>query len=274
MVLLVVAEQISGTARTLLEAGGVAFVDRLGHASIRMPGIFIRTGGFSIDSHLVRQSPHRAQLSGKSGLVAETLLLDPQRPWKVDDLATKSTVSAGLTHRVLVRLEDLGIVEKRGSGPSAVRHLPDPGALLDLWAEEEHDVRPKETAVYVLARPGSVPAQSLSARLNEHEIVHAISGAAAAAMVAPSVTSTPVVRIRLTSAVSVDLAIAAAGGRQVEDGQNVVLVQASDDLALRSRQLVKGAWLTAFPRTYIDLLRDPRRGREQAAAFRQQALAF
>ena len=271
---ILVAERTSEGARQILEANGVAYLDGLGNASIRLPGVFIRTGSFSAAAVIVERQPVKARLAGKAGLIAQALLLDRDRSWRVADIAAKAGVSTGLAHRVLARLEAAAILAADGSGPRKVRRITNPEALLDLWAEEERERGARRTAAFVLARPGARTAALLSERLAGAGITHAITGIAAAAILAPALTSVPVTQVRVAAAIPASDALKALEARQTEEGSNLVIVQGADDAELRFRHKVDGIWLAADTRIYLDSLRDPRRGKEQAQLFRESVLGI
>ena len=271
---LLVAEHTSQGAREILEANGVAYLDGLGNASIRFPDLFVRTGSFGAAAVIVDRLPTRARLAGKAGVIAQALLLDRGRAWRVGDAAAEAGVSAGLAHRVLARLEEAAILTAEGSGPKKVRRLTNPAALLDLWAEEEKEPGARRTTAYVLTRPGAQVAAVLSERLSAAGIDHAVTGVAAAAMLAPALTSVSVTQIRLTARIPASEALRALDARSTEEGSNLVLVQGADDVELWFRREVAGTWLAANTRIYLDALRDPRRGREQAQAFRESVLGI
>ena len=271
---ILVAVHTSEGARQILEANGVAYLDGLGNASIRLPGVFVRTGSFSAAAVIVDREPVKARLAGKAGLIAQALLLDRDRAWRVADIAAEAGVSAGLAHRVLARLEDATILAADGIGPRKVRRITNPEALLDLWAEEERERGARRTAAFVLARPGARTAALLSERLAGAGIMHAITGIAAAAILAPALTSVPITYVRVTAAVPVSEALNALDARQTDEGANLVIVQGADDAELRFRREVDGIWLAADTRIYLDSLRDPRRGKEQAQLFRESVLGI
>jgi len=271
---ILVAERTSQGAREILEANGVAYVDGLGNASIRLPGVFVRTGSFSGGAVIVDQTPVRARLAGKAGLVAQALLLDRDRSWRIADIAAKAGVSTGMAHRVLARLESAGIMAAEGRGPRKVRRVTNPAALLDLWADEERERGARRTAAFVLTRPGTRTAALLSERLGGAGITHAITGIAAGAILAPVFTSVPVTQVRVTAAIPASEALKALEARQAEEGSNLVIVQGADDAELRFRREVDGIWLAADTRIYLDSLRDPRRGKEQAQVFRESVLGI
>lgn len=271
---ILVAERTSEGARQILEAKGVAYLDGLGNASIRLPGVFVRTGSFSAAAVIVDREPVKARLAGKAGLIAQVLLLDRDRVWRVADIAAQAGVSTGLAHRVLARLEGATILTADGTGPRKVRRITNPGALLDLWVEEEKEQGARRTVAFVLARPGTRTAAILSERLAGAGITHAITGIAAAAILAPALTSVPVTQVRVTADIPASDALHALEARQTDEGSNLVIVQGADDAELRFRREVDGIWLAADTRIYLDSVRDPRRGKEQAQLFRESILGI
>jgi hypothetical protein len=84
----------------------------------------------------------------------------------------------------------------------------------------------------------------------------------------------PVSQLRLGAQVDVDEVLVALSARQVTEGANVVLLQPPTDAELLFRQCPHDTWLAANTRIYLDALRDPRRGAEQAATFREAVLGF
>lgn len=71
----------------------------------------------------------------------------------------------------------------------------------------------------------------------------------------------------MSAAIPASDALKALEARQTEEGSNLVIVQGADDAELRFRREVEGIWLAADTRIYLDSLRDPRRGKEQAQIF-------
>ena len=60
----------------------------------------------------------------------------------------------------------------------------------------------------------------------------------------------------------------------MEEGYNVVFLQAKDDAPLAFRQQIGGLWVANRFRIYAELRRDPRRGREQADHLRAEVIGF
>lgn len=267
---LLIADETTAEAREILERHGIAVIDGLGNAHIELPGLLLHLEG--------RKRPKRAEssptrLSGKAGAVAQALLLHPERSWHIKDLAEEAQVSPGLAHRVVARLEDDGIIIAEGSGPNRVRQVTNPTALLDLWAEENVD-RPTRTLGFLLARTPQRLIARLGKNLENAGISYALTGAAAANLLAPFVTAVPVAEVWVGAKTGPEELHDGAGTERVTDGQNVVFLQARDDTPLAFREKADSVWSANRFRVYADLRRDPRRGREQAEHLRHEVIGF
>jgi hypothetical protein len=272
--LLLVAGATTAEAREILERHGVALVDGLGNAHVELPGVLLHTEGRRGGRSDAARLHARARLAGKAGVAAQALLLDPDRAWKVQDLAQEARISIGLAHRVLARLETEGLVTAEGAGPRRVRRLADPTALLDLWAEENSDRAARRVRAYRLAREPRELADGVSARLDAAGIEHAVTGAAAAARIAPFLTAVPVTEVWLSSVAPPEAAAKATDAELVDTGHNLAFVQANGDEPLAFRRQVDRAWIVNPFRLYFDLRDDPRRGREQADSLRREVIGF
>ncbi|MFL6128269.1 MAG: hypothetical protein ACJ73E_04300 [Mycobacteriales bacterium] len=269
--LLVVADDTTAAARDILVEHGVGVVDGTGNAHMDLPGLFVHVEQPRGAQRTVPAPPTR--LSGRAGVAAQALLLDPLRHWRVGDLAATADVSAGLSHRVLSRLEREGVVISTGSGPRRVRRVENPAALLDLWAEENID-RPVRTTAYVLAQTTRQLVDRLGNDLGRAHIEYTVTGAAAGSILAPMVTAVPVVELWVTGARPPVDFLRAADADEVSKGHNVVFLQSKDDLPLAFRRDLGDLSVANRFRIYADLRRDPRRGREQAENLRREVIGF
>ncbi len=266
--LLVVAGRTTADARALLHEHGVGIVDGQGNAHIELPGVVIHVTGD--DTRAAPRPPTR--LTGKAGVVAQALLLDPERAWGVSTLAEVARASTGLVHRVLTRLEAETLVQSRGKGPARVRVVREPAGLLDLWAEEQQDA-PTRLPAYRLGQTSEQVAREVLDGLADAGIEHALTGAAAAATLAPFVTAIPVIEVWVEATAANPTLLDVTDADEVTSGPNLVFLQAKDDLPLRFA--TTGTTRTVNPfRLYVDLRRDPRRGAEQAKRLRDEVIGF
>jgi hypothetical protein len=125
------------------------------------------------------------------------------------------------------------------------------------------------SAGYGLAQSPTRLAEGVSAAFSEAGITHAVTGAAAADKLAPMLTSQPQTDVWIAADVPLQRAIELAGAKPVRDGANLRLMQAADDAPLAFRRHHETLTLANPVRVYLDLLKDPRRGREQAEHLRQ-----
>lgn len=267
--LLVIAGHTTAESRSMLREHGIGLVDATGYAHVELPGILIHLAG----EPDAPASERRVRLSGKAGVVAQALLTEPDRAWKVTDLAAIADASPALAHRVLSRLEEEGVVDVEGAGPGRVRHVAHAAALLDLWAEEQQD-KPRRTRAYLLGQTPSHVAEQLCAGLDDAGVDYALTGPAAASMVAPLVTAVPVVGVWVTATADADRVCTAVGAEPVQAGHNIVLHQAKDDHPLVFRQRIDDRWVVNPFRLYLDLRANPQRGVEQAARLRREVIGF
>ncbi len=189
-----VAGESTADARRILREHGIGIVDSLGNAHIELPGLLVHVEGGGQPAAYARP----VRLSGKAAVVAQALLLHPGHRWQVQELAKQAAVSDGLAHRVLVRLEDERLAATDGAGSRRLRYVTDASALLDLWAEEDKP-RPELTRAFVLAQGPRQLSVEIGRNLASRGLDHALTGAAAANIIAPFITSVPVTEIWVTA---------------------------------------------------------------------------
>jgi len=234
-----IARETTAEARAILAEHGVGIIDGLGNAHLELPGLLFHLEGHRPQRRVAGPVPP-ARLRGKAGIAVQALLLQPDREWKVQDLAREAGVATGLAHRVLARLEEQGILAAEGKGPQRVRRITNPTALLDLWTEEQVE-RPRRTLGHLLPQTPQQLIQQLATNLGRVGIDYALTGAAAASLVAPFVTAVPVVEVWVVETAAAEELGAAAD--PVSEGQNVVFLQGKNDapLAFREQRRVWGA---------------------------------
>jgi AraC-like DNA-binding protein len=270
--LLLVAGTTTAEAREILRNHGVNVVDGIGNAHIALPGLFFHVEAPRPNDR-DRTTPGRTRLAGKTGAVAQAILLHPDHALRVADVAKDAHVSPSLAHRVLTRLERERLLEAEGRGPKRVRRVINPSELLDLYAEENAD-RPNRILGHLLAQTPEQLSARLATNLTKAGIDYAITGAAAASVVAPFVTAIPIVELWVRDDAAPKDVHAASGAHPVTEGANVVFLQERADTPLLFRENVNDRWLANRFQIYVDLRRDPRRGKEQADHLRREVIKF
>lgn len=266
--LLLIANEITAEARQILADNDLAYIDEQGNAHLTLPGLLLRIAG-------TKRPPTKAptRLSGKAGIVAHALLREPDRHWQIKDLVEATTVSAGFIHRVLARLTTEGVLATHGTGPRRTRTLTSPTSLLDLWAEEHNDTTTRELG-YQLAQTNQQLVADLAVALDTTGIDYALTGAAAAAIIAPVLTSVAITELWVDALADPRDLIDQTPVDAVDNGHNVVFLQTNNNAPLANRQRVGDIWMADNLRIYLDLRNDPRRGAEQASNLREQIIGF
>ncbi len=104
-----------------------------GSYRIVVPGIALIGNAHAIPVAASRQ----VRLMGRTGVVAETLLLGGRREWSVRELGADAGVAPALAHRTVTRLEREALLVRHGEGPRTTRVLSNPRGLAELWSQEE-----------------------------------------------------------------------------------------------------------------------------------------
>ena len=199
------------TNHILLPGGGCRIV---------VPGIALIHDSRTVP---VEASRH-VRLMGRTGVLAESLLLGGRKEWSVHELASDAGVSPALAHRVFTRLEREALVLRRGDGPRTVRVLVNPPALAALWRQEEKMPRP-----FLRGFLYSASTEALARNVLDLCPGSAVGGTLAANLYRPVLTRVnPPIRIWVPDDFS-PAVIAAAGFQQTDSGANVEFVQAKEN---------------------------------------------
>jgi DNA-binding transcriptional ArsR family regulator len=110
--LLVVADRVTAGARRLLNTSGAGYLDLRGHLSLRAPGVVIDT-----DIRPIKEGTERSDaLAGASGLeVATALLMEPERPAAVRELARSLNRSPSTVSSVLAALRNDHLIDTKNT---------------------------------------------------------------------------------------------------------------------------------------------------------------
>ena len=266
---LLVAAETTAQARHFLGEQDINFVDGLGNAQLNLPGLVVRLSG----NKQKRPKSIKTRLSGKADRIVVELLENPKHAWGITDLAEATGVSGGFVHRIVSRLVEEKILTTHGSGPSRTRSLANPGALLDLWAEEHH-YHPFRTLGFRLAQNSGQLAQDLAFLLDRAGIPFALTGSAAAAVVAPFVSTFATVDLWVDPVADPNVLAKETRVEIVREGYNVVFLQGRDRNPLVHRERVDDLWVVNRFQLYLDLRNDPKRGAEQAEHVRREVIGF
>lgn len=269
---LLVAESISPGAKDLLRNERVGYYDSGGSLFVPVRGAYLYVDK-PPPKTLVKSL--RSLFTGRRAQVLHALLVRLRNWFGGKELADEANVSPATASEVLTELERFDWVESRGQGPSKERHVQDPSALLDAWANHISALHSPLLRRYFMP---SVPADQLLESVARvfalHAVEYAISYEAAAQRYSPYMTSVSQVRCRLIPGLAVDAALAELGARVVSEGANLATIEAKSQGELLFREHLGGVWLASPIQVYLDLLHGEGRAKEMAAHLRKQRIGF
>lgn len=240
------------------------WIDLSGNAHVRAANLHVWVRGRP--NELGSRGRPSSPFAPKSARVTRTLLLDPGRWWVQKDLAAVTGLDDGNVSRIVRRLDDEFLLERRG------RELcpRDPDLLLDAWAQDYrfdgHDILPGH-----LSGSGVELARVLAERLESLNIQHAFTGLPAAWVM------DQFARFRLVT-VYVDgdprEAAERLGVRRAAKGANLQLVGPNDVGVFSGEHDHGGLRCVAPVQVYLDLLQLPERATEAAQHLRTHQLRW
>ncbi|MBZ0143487.1 MAG: hypothetical protein K8F56_07890 [Rhodocyclaceae bacterium] len=269
---LLVAESISTGAKDLLRSESIGYFDSGGSLYLPAPGAYI----------YIDRPPPKSLVKSVRGLftprrtqVLYVLLMQHQDWFGITELAAQAMVSPATASQVMSALERFDWLEVRGQGPSKQRHLREPAALLDAWAQQVVALGPPALRRYYV--PGTAP-EALAARLGKvfdgSDVAYAITHETAAQHYAPFLSGISQVRVRVRVGANVDIAIRDLDARVASEGANLAVLEVDSPGELLLRERVDNLWMASSIQIYLDLLRGEGRSKEMAEHFRTERIRF
>jgi len=245
----------------------VGCVDLAGNCYLEFDGVYIE--------RIVEEKPQRVKRRIKnlfapvSSRIVRAMLEEPDRVWKLTDLAQATGASLGQTYNVSEKLAAEGFAQR--SAQSGIT-LTDPTGLLDTW-QDEYDVAELNKA-HSFHSSERDPAKVMAEVKQAAEKVrgkYAFTLHAGASLVAPYVRFNDV---HFYVGSNPQAWADALGLHTVEFGGNIHLLQPYDEGVFYRLRSPQGMAVVGNIQLYLDLYKYPARGREQAAFLRDKEIGF
>jgi hypothetical protein len=258
--LIVVARRLSPGARELLSERGAGWADETGAAEIAVGTIVVsRTGR-------PEQRDFRQKRWTRSVLAVAEAVLVGTRP-TVSEVAEATGLSSGGSTNALRFLTDQGLLEMNAPrGRDSGRRMPDPERLLDQYAAAVEKERPSERlAVATNSRDIIGDLLDTGRRWDAAGVAWAATGAAAASVIAPYLTSvnTSEVYVAADTSAGLESVAAKAGLRPIEGGRMTLRPFPTPSIR-RLAGVIQGLRVAPWPRVCLDLRGSGVRGEEAA----------
>ncbi|HUM15112.1 MAG TPA: type IV toxin-antitoxin system AbiEi family antitoxin [Candidatus Nitrosotalea sp.] len=261
-----VSPYISPQSAALLKRSGLGYLDLSGNCYLSFEHVLIEKEGKPNLRPSTR--PLKSLFAPRATRVVRVILVDPQHAWRLEELAKAAEVSLGHAHNVVKRLEELSWVERNGQQRI---QLTRPGELLDAWMEA-YSYRLNDVQAYF--SPERITrglVAELARAAHEARRRYAFTLHSGAALVAPNVRF-PAIHCYLEGDPE---PVARALGLRPGEGEGNVYLLAPYDQGVFYSPIAKGGLpVVCLPQLYADLYHYERRGRDQAAHLRREAMGY
>lgn len=261
-----VSPYISPQSASLLRRSGLGYLDLSGNCYLSFENVLIEKEGKPNLQPSTR--PLKSLFAPRATRVVRVLLVDPQHAWRLEELAKAAEVSLGHAHNVVKRLEELSGVER---GEQQRIQPTRPGELLDAWVEA-YSYRLNGIQTYF--SPERVTRRlvgDIARAVHAEGRRYAFTLHSGAALVASNLRF-PAIHCYLEG--DPEPVARALGLRPGEGEGNVHLLTPYDHGVLYAPIAKGGLPVVCLPQLYADLYHYERRGREQAAHLRREAMGY
>jgi hypothetical protein len=258
--LVVVARHLSPGAREALSDAGISWVDETGAAEIVIASVVISRPGVQ-----TKESRQTKNWTPAVQAVAEALLCGTNATQTSVQSATG--LSAGAAANALRFLTDSGLLTADAKrGPNSGRRIVDTRALLDTYADSTiNQKRNLELQIGITWQDIVTGLAKLGQHWERTQTEWAVTGAAAAAVIAPflSSVSNATVYVNATSIIELEAVARDANLRPISGGR-LRLKPFPTVSVRRLSNIVEGLRVAPWPRVYADLRTEGVRGEEAA----------
>ena len=266
-VAMVIAPYLSEQSRALCREDGAGYLDFEGNVLLSAGSVHIERQAASQPKAEKRSL--RSLFKPKSARILRTLLRDPQRPWRVIDLAEAAGVSVGHVSTIGSELKDRGWVEQTDEG----LRVADPDALLDAWAADYELPSGREQSLYTHLHGSALDdalMKALSSPSAGRLIFRSYSAADRIAPFARNANRYLYADEQALALLTNQMRLTAAD----KGGNVLVIVPDEDGVFDDAIEPMPGIPCTSPVQTYLDLQHSGERGREAADHLREETLKW
>lgn len=263
-----IAPYLSEAAQDICVEAGIGYLDLVGNARLQFGNVYM-------DAFVEKKpkSEHRllkSMFSPKAARILRVMLRNPQRRWRLVQLAQAADVSLGHSSNVRKALIDREWATALSDGVA----LTEPDALLDSWRENYRRPPGRQMAFYTHLHGGALECALHGAlAVQPHRGQVMLRSFSAAHWLAPYArTSTSYFYADEQGAERLQATLRLSHAHK---GQNVSIhVVGDDDVFLDGIEPVSGIVCTGKVQTYLDLSVSGDRGREAAEHLRGELLQW
>lgn len=264
---IIIAPYISQRSAEICRQNEVGFIDLEGN-------VFLSIGDVLIDKRVSeRNNIEKREIgeifSPRATRIIRVLLENKKQKWFISDLAKEADVSLGYTSEVLRALVNQGYVDRQKRKGF---QLKDKTALLDKWASIYNFSQNKIVNLYTFEKNFGSLFKKISNTSNLLKLKCGLTLLSAASIVAPYIARFADIHLYVQGDIEnwkekLDL-------REIEAGANFYLITPYDEGVFYGLRRVKEIPIVGNIQLYLDLIKYPARGKEQAEFLRKQLIKF
>lgn len=245
---------ISEKTGQMLRESGIGFVDFAGNCYISFEGVHIQKKGKKNPFITKRQFKSLYRL--KASRILRVLLSNPNRSWKIEQLAKEALVSTGHVYNIKEELLNREWAHFDNKGLK----LNEPESLLREWCREYQTEDKPCFSFYSLLEPSEFEGR-LKIACNDLKVRYALSGLAGAFRLAPFVRYH---RVTFYLEDKVNALVKKMDLKSVTSGENVTITTPSDDGVFYDLRRIGEMPVVSPIQLYLDLSVIGDRGKEAA----------
>ena len=249
-----VAPFISEKTGQMLRDSGIGHVDFAGNCNISFEGVHIQKEGKKNPFFTKRQFKSLFRL--KASRILRVLLSNPNRYWKIEQLAKEAQVSTGHVYNIKEELLNREWAHFDNKGLK----LNEPENLLQEWCKEYQTEDKPNFSFYSLLVPSEFESQ-LKMACNDLKVRYALSGLAGAFRLAPFARYH---RVTFYLEEKVNELVKTMDLKSVTSGENVTIIRPLDDGVFYDLRRIGEMPVVSPIQLYLDLNVLGDRGKEAA----------
>ena len=257
-----VAPFVSEKTGQLLRESGIGFVDFAGNCYISFEGVHIQKEGKK--NPFLTKRKFKSLFKLKASRILRVLLSDPNRPWKIEQLAKEAQVSTGHVYNIKEELLDREWAHFDNKGLK----LDEPESLLQEWCNEYQAEEKPCTNFYSLLAPSELETR-IKMSCNDLKVRYALSGLAGAFRLAPFVRYH---RVTFYLEDKIDELAKIMDLKSVTSGENVTVITPLDDGVFYNLDRIGEMPVVSPIQLYLDLNMLGDRGKEAAEFIFKQVI--
>lgn len=256
-------------ARKVCKDEGVGYVDLAGNVYFSVGNAYFER---EVNKNPFSKTPSLKSLfTPIASRIVRAMLVEPERTWRVRDLAEAGDVSVGYTQKVIKKL----INEEFGRRDQERRFvLVAPGKLLDEWSRDYSKNKNKRAIFYSFEKDQDKLLALVDRVSQSGRLTYALGYVSGALKVAPFIRGFNKAQFFTRSQDDVEQYRKLLNLSLVESGGNVEIFLPYDEGVLYKLQEIDGVKIVSNIQLYIDLVNHPGRGREQAQHLRDTVIKF